>query len=486
MHEVLNRKIIAGLLHDDDFCRLAFATIKPEHFTDATQWTLVSIAYKFFVKYGRAMREFSEKEITDHIESSRMSEDKAEILRHLFRELPFSRSDLDVVRQEVIEFARHQSLQSVLENFVDLQESGRATKSAVNKIIAAVEETQKIGDVCTLRPDLVTGFKERVNRRLSLSNQYIPTLIDPLDARFMGARRGELCSVMAPSGKGKSWFLTHIAQAAHFMGHNVLHVTYEMSADMIEERHDMMIAGIQREHLNEVKAIKKIRAAYHRAESFSGGGLIQVEWLPAGSPIAKTQQLIDTTIEATGRPLDVVCLDYGNLISPNHRTGSTYDDQGAVWEELTNVVKAYNCVVWVATQTNRSGAGAETLTEYEIGDSILKYNHSDIFIGFNRSLIRDSKGEWKQVDDEWGGDDDDRIRLHVMKHRSGRGDKYSINFMSDYSRGLMYSKRKTADKLAELEAGAVASVEATAQSGTGKDSIRRTIDRELKEMGVFE
>ncbi len=486
MHEIVNKKILAALMYDDEFARLAWATLKPEHFEDSTYWTLAGIAYRFFEKYNRAMRDFAEKEITEHITDSGLAPEKAEALMLLYGEMRFSQSDIEIARQEVIEFSRHAALREVLEEFIELHESGRANKSSINKIIASVEDTQRIGERHTLRTDLISGLKSRFNRRLDLDNQFISTLIDPLDARFIGAQRGELCTIMAPPGKGKSWMLGHLAQAAHIQGLHVLHVSYEMSAERLEERHDMMISGSTRGHLTIPSVMKKIRLAYEQAERVSVSGRIQVEWLPAGLPIARTQQLIEAVIDETQRPLDVVCLDYGNLIRPNEQTGFAYTDQGQVWEELTNFVKQYHIVIWVATQTNRAGTGAKYLSEFEIGDSLLKYNHSDIFIGFNRSLIRNSQGKWVQIDDEWQGDDDQRIRLHVMKHRSGEGDKYTINFMSDFFRGLFYSKKLTTEKLITIEIGEAGKIEAQVLSAEAQHKARTdAINQDLNNLGVF-
>ena len=62
-------------------------------------------------------------------------------------------------------------------------------------------------------------------------------------------------------------------------------------------------------------------------------------------------------------------------------------------------------------------------------------------MGFNRYLTYDSAAKkWEERKDE--SDDANVIRFFVMKHRR-HSDKYRVVFISDFERGLFFSKKAT-------------------------------------------
>ena len=250
---------------------------------------------------------------------------------------------------------------------------------------------------------------------------------------MVGIQRGQLGTVMSPSGIGKSYFLVHLGKAAAMQGATVLHYTLEMTKEEIENRYDQMIVGLDRRRLVEqVGALSKLQRNVERIAD--RGGRVYVRYKPYGC----TMESLRTDIENDMDQLEIkwpclVLIDYGEVLAVSKR--SRHEDLRAVWQELKSVAAEFNLAVWVATQANRGAIGAARVTDLDVAESYDKVRISDIFIGFNRNMIYDRKRhEWKEIDVE---NNANTIRLFVIKHRDHE-DKYSVRFQCDFSRGQFY------------------------------------------------
>lgn len=73
----------------------------------------------------------------------------------------------------------------------------------------------------------------------------IPTLIEPLDNVTGGAHGGELITILAQPGTGKTWLELVIVRAALKLGYRVLFITKEMEPEQLATRMDAALLGFE-------------------------------------------------------------------------------------------------------------------------------------------------------------------------------------------------------------------------------------------------
>ena len=69
-------------------------------------------------------------------------------------------------------------------------------------------------------------------------------------------------------------------------------------------------------------------------------------------------------LKQRGIPIDMIIVDYGDLLKPltAPRGSEKRHDLESIYEELRATAQIYECPLWTASQTNRSGLNAELIT----------------------------------------------------------------------------------------------------------------------------
>jgi replicative DNA helicase len=243
-----------------------------------------------------------------------------------------------------------------------------------------------------------------------------PTGWDVIDELMDGGLGpGELGVVMAPSGIGKSWFLSKIACAALKKGMDVLHYTLELSESYVGQRYTTILTGIQTsEHMEKKdEIIRKIKAI---------PGRVRIKYYPPQFASAKTISAHIEKIRATGFKPALIIIDYADLLKSGNRGGDgLYAELGGIYEELRGLSGEAGIPVWTATQTNRAAIEHEIIGADSVGDSYKKVQTAD----FIMSVSRKSKDKLNNT-----------ARVHVMKNRFGM-DGITFPTKMDTNKGII-------------------------------------------------
>ena len=102
---------------------------------------------------------------------------------------------------------------------------------------------------------------------------------------------------------------------------------------------------------------------------------------------------------------DLIIVDYGDLIRPEKFSKDEKRHQlETIYEELRGISQIYECPIWTASQTNRSGLNAEVITMESISEAFNKCFVADFIFSVSRTV------EDKQTN---GG------RIFIAKNRNG-------------------------------------------------------------------
>jgi replicative DNA helicase len=295
------------------------------------------------------------------------------------------------VKKEYLTFCKNQKVKEALFKSVDLLKNGQ-----YEQIIDTMMKASKVGVESDLGLDFIEDFETILE---NVKRDSCPTgwpVIDELMDGGLGP--GELGVVMAPSGIGKSWFLSKIACAALERGIDVLHYSLELSESYVGQRYITILTGIpttdQKDRKDEI--IRKVKQV---------PGRVRIKYYPPQFASAKTIAAHIEKIKQTGFKPKLIIIDYADLLkSGNGNRDGLYAELGGIYEELRGLSGETLIPIWTATQTNRAAIDHEVIGADSVGDSYKKVQTAD----FIMSVSRKTKDKLSNTG-----------RIHIVKNRFG-------------------------------------------------------------------
>jgi len=287
------------------------------------------------------------------------------------------KSDMEVEGEEYIkdtalDFCRKQVLKEAM-----LKSVGLLKNSSFDEIACTINDALKLGCDNNFGYDYLKDFEQRFEIKarnpVSTGWKHVDELIKG------GLGKGELGVVIAPTGAGKSMVLVHLGAQAIKNGKNVVHYTLELADVVVASRYDSCITGIP---LKDLFVFKE--HIYENVQDLEGG-LIVKEY-PTKSASTRT---IETHLEKLRQrdfKVDMILVDYGDLLKPNVIRKEKRIELESIYEELRAIAQKNNCPVWTASQTNRSGLNAEVITMESISEAFNKCFVADFIFSVSRTI----------------------------------------------------------------------------------------------------
>ena len=318
----------------------------------------------------------------------------------------------DWLLQEFETFSRHKALESAILKSADYLEKGE---------YGPVEDMIKRAVQIGLTKDLGTDYFADPRARLEGikdKNGQVSTGWPSLDKKlFGGFNRGELNIFAGGSGSGKSLFLANLGVNWCLAGMNVLYLTFELSEALVSMRVDSMTTDIPSRDI--FKSIDDVEMKVRMIGKKSGA--FQVKYMPTGKNANDLRSYIKEYEIKTGRKLDVVLVDYLDLMHPNAvkiSAENLFVKDKYVSEELRNLAMELNTVFVTASQLNRSSVEEIEFDHSHISGGISKINTADNLIGIFTSRAMRERGRYQ-------------IQLMKTRSSSGVGTKVDLEFDVD-------------------------------------------------------
>jgi len=279
--------------------------------------------------------------------------------------------DSEYIKDTTIDFCKKQVLKTVIIKSIPLLKN-----SSFEEIQTLFNDAMKLGSDNDCGYDYIEDFEKRFEIQ---ARNPAPTgwkIIDNLIGGGLGCK--ELGVVIAPTGAGKSMALVHIGASALKQGKTVIHYTLELADVVVGTRYDSCLTEIPLSnlfsHKDEVlEIIKKVP-----------GRLIIKEY-PTRLASPST---IRTHLERLYRqniPVDMIIIDYGDLLSIKSKNNEKRHELEAIYEELRSIAQEYEVPVWTASQTNRSGLNAAVITMEAISEAFNKCFVADFIFTITRT-----------------------------------------------------------------------------------------------------
>ena len=240
------------------------------------------------------------------------------------------------------------------------------------------------------------------------------------------------------SGAGKSLFLANLGCNWALEGLNVVYLTFELSEALVSMRIDSMLTDIPtKEIFKDLDGVEmKVKLIGKKAGKF------QIKYMPSGKNANDIRSYIKEYEIKTNSKVDVLLVDYLDLMMPNSRKVSPSDlfvKDKFVSEELRNLAMEMNIVFVTAAQLNRGAVEEIEFDHSHIAGGLSKIQTADNVFGIFTSRAMRERG---------------RYQIQLMKTRSSSGvgmkidlefdmDSLRIRDLADDSEYQEFDKRKS-------------------------------------------
>ena len=254
----------------------------------------------------------------------------------------------DHIKEVSLDFCKRQKLKEAM-----IKSIGLINNSNYGEISKLMEEALRLGSDNNFGYDYLVDFERRF--QIKARNPVTTGWKTVDDICRGGLGNGELGVVVAPTGAGKSMALVHLGAQAVKAGKTVVHYTLELQDTVVAIRYDSCITGIK---LNKIFSSKE---QVYDIVSQVPGKLIVKEY-PTKTASTNTIKTHLETLRRRNIDVDMVIVDYGDLLRPVSALREKRNELESIYEELRAIAQVFECPVWTASQTNRSGLNAEVIT----------------------------------------------------------------------------------------------------------------------------
>ncbi len=281
-------------------------------------------------------------------------------------------TDIDYIKEVSLDFCRKQNLKEAMMTSVGLLQN-----CSFDEISKVINDALKLGSENNFGYDYLADFEERFKPKFRNPLTTGWNDIDGITGGGLG--KSELGVVIAPTGAGKSMVLVHLGSQGLKEGKTVVHYTLELQDTVIATRYDSCITGYP---LSDIINFKD--EVYEEIKDIEGS-LIVKEY-PTKSASTNTIRAHLSRLVKRGITPGMVIVDYADLLKPVQMRKEKREELGSIYEELRALSTEFQCPVWTASQTNRSGLSAEVITMEQISEAFNKCFVADFIMSVSRTI----------------------------------------------------------------------------------------------------
>ncbi len=374
--EDFQQRIVQALLIDFSWAEQMSEIIKVEYFDLEHFQFLVKSYYNYYNKYRTfptipiilsiAKEKLENKTSYDEIILSR----SVSLLKKIKNE-PDLR-DLPYVKERVLDFCKKQAMKEALSQSIEM-----IIANEYDQVIEVMKKALTVGEESSLGHDYDEDIEARF---VDIQRDPIPTGILEMDKKDVlngGLGRGELGVFCAAPAVGKSHFLVHLGAHARYSGYNVVHFSLEMREIDVGHRYDGWHTGYNNRDI----PIRKNEVRELLSNDKNGKGRLFIKEYPSGYPSANTlRAYLQKIMTKKGFIPDLIIVDYADEMRAikNFDSENSRHEFKAIYRDLRNLAREFNCALWTASQSNKEGSSAEIVTGENMSESFRKLDVPDV------------------------------------------------------------------------------------------------------------
>ena len=369
--------IVKSIILDRDFCFKMTEVLEIKHLEQKSHQIIVQKIFDYISKYNKqpSINDLKTMVKTDlgDIPDVLKEEVKKFFVDNFSKDSKVE--DTVYVKDQSLNFCKNQRLYAAMEQSIELMRN--TSNTSFDEISKKINDALRMGESHNIGYDYLKDFEERFK---IAHRSPVATGWNELDKICNGGLgKGELGVVISPTGGGKSMLLTHIGAHAVKSGQSVIHYTLELSDTHIGNRYDSCLTGLQ------LKGIEVCKDAIYETVCALSGSLLIKEY-PTKTASTRTIRNHLDKVKQQGREVDLIIVDYGDLLNPLTTYKEKRDNLGSIYEDLRAIAQDYRCPIWTASQTNRTGLNAEVITMEAISEAFNKCFVADFIFSLSRTI----------------------------------------------------------------------------------------------------
>lgn len=391
--------LLSALLKDEILLKKTIGLIEPIMFTSSLCLEL----HDFLKIYYREYSKIPSKTELLHLYSNSKPIEDSKPFESLLDLLLSQSVSSDFVMSELNKFIRLRSLEKLFRSNYDSVKIGKDVDTSV-----IVSEIFKI-QLSTLKDKKVYGVSINEIDYLLEQNKlrkFIPTNVPFLNEILEGGGicSGQLGVILAPPNYGKTMMLLNFALYAYLKKFNVLFVTLEMQDYAIMKRIMFLLSGALQENVN-YNSMRRITSQLENK--------FMILYKPVKTLTVDCLYSIYHQAVADDIKFDVIFIDYADLLTTVSKYKEKRFELADIFVALKGFAQVTETPVWTATQTNREGMRAETVTMEHLAEDFSKGMTSDIILSLSNKMEADRV-----------------LKLYLTKQREGRSNITINTFVS--------------------------------------------------------
>jgi replicative DNA helicase len=446
----LQENLLCLVCFSDASFQLVRSSVEPTLFTSQVYRDILERVYDYIDRFKKPPKEHLADLLEDVLQQGTPQSElyeqvivAANGIKDTFNE-EYILSQLDTfIRQQRLKVGVVQATQFISEG--DLEQAETVLEAALRNHLQL------------FRPGLTLRGVLKELRTKDDANDVINLGIPELDKRRLGPGRKEIHLFIAPSGRGKSWWLTHITKRAVMQRLRVCVVTLEMSEKMwggrllqslfvITKREgEVLYSKLERDGLGRLigldraklkKALsfsddKTFKHVSKKLDSFEGRLDLFIREFPTRSiGIHGLRAYLDSLERTQQFTPDILILDYADLLKidpKNYRL-----ELGALYQELRGLAVERNMMLATASQANREGAGARIVLDTHTAEDFSKIGTTDFAITYSQTQAEKQLGLARLFVSKARTDEDRFMILITQAYATGQFCLDSIRMVDSY------------------------------------------------------
>lgn len=392
---ILERNTLAAVLQDQEEVVSHLSLLLPKHFTDANVRRL--FVYVKQLALGSGVAPTKETLRVELVGRFPRAQEVTDGLLAIYEQLTSLSVDAPIpfLVRKLATLSQVRDALSSTEQFLRTLDEGEIETALQQYQDDAL--TLQAADWTTVvtRGEVIQDYEKRKATMLDMQlhpEKYrgVLTGVDDLDKLTGGLWDGELGFVFGKSGVGKSFLLLEFAFQAYRSGYTVLVIPIEMPLAQWERRFDSRISHVAYDHfkLGTLTAAEmeqwEQRIKIMEERYSAKGGNIFISHIPMGCTLGSIRVELEKLIQQ-GTPVQLLIVDYADLMSPPRQLYSEQGELTAIFRELKGMAGVYNIPIWTATQSKRESYKSVYLTMEDVGYAQGKAHVSDLVVGIARS-----------------------------------------------------------------------------------------------------
>ena len=314
-------QLLNQIIVDKDFGRSIIDVIESQYFENKYFKIILQMIKEYYSKYEHVPTFDTLEQIT----KSELQQELASkiVLDTITKIKDTTNEGAEFVQEKALKFCKQQELQKAITKAQKVIDGGEF--ESYDKLEELVREALQVGEREDGMADVFSNLDDVLNEDY---RHPIPMGIPGIDRLLKGGlAKGEIGVILAPTGVGKSTFLTKIANHAFNLGYNVLQIFFEDNPKIIQRKHFTLWTKIHPDELSEKKeeVMSKVKEIEGKMEN-----RLVLKKLPSDTlTMLQIKNQIRKMI-ADGIKIDMVLLDYIDCVVPDKNLGDEWKSEGSV------------------------------------------------------------------------------------------------------------------------------------------------------------